>query len=123
MYSIQLANFYQDVKIDIDKNRIYIPLDELKKFGVTEDQYLNKSFDGNISSLMKYQIDRVEDLFRQGMDLIPNLPGLLKHEIKWTVLGGMEILKSIRMNNYNVFSNRPVFPPEHKICLRCRKVL
>lgn len=105
--ALQLTNFYQDVKIDIDKNRIYIPLDELEKFSVTEDQYLNKNFDGNIYSLMKYQIDRAEDLFRQGMDLIPNLSGLLKHEINWTVLGGMKILKSIKLNNYDVFSSRP----------------
>lgn len=105
--ALQLTNFYQDVKIDIDKNRIYIPLDELEKFSVTEEQYMNKKFDANISSLMKYQIERAEDLFHQGRDLITHLPGLLKHEIKWTVLGGLEILRIIKINNYDVFNHRP----------------
>jgi squalene synthase HpnC len=105
--ALQLTNFYQDVKIDIDKDRIYVPLDELKNFQVTEEQYLSKKYDDKISSLMKYQVDRAEQLFNHGRSLIQHLPGMLKHEIKWTLLGGLEILKLIKSNNYDVFSCRP----------------
>jgi phytoene/squalene synthetase len=106
--ALQLTNFYQDVQIDIDKDRIYVPLDELNIFNVTENQYLSKIVDENIFSLMKHQVDRAEQMFLDGMELVYRLPGMLKYEIKWTILGGMKILSLIRLNNYDTFSNRPV---------------
>ena len=105
--ALQLTNFYQDVKIDIDKNRIYVPMDELASFEVSENQYLSKQYDEKFCSLMKFQVDRAEQMFVEGMELIYHLPGMLKHEIKWTVLGGMKILERIREHNYDTFSFRP----------------
>ena len=105
--ALQLTNFYQDVNIDIDKNRIYVPMDDFAKYEITENQYLNGQYDEKFSSLMKYQVDRAERLFIEGEQLIPHLPGLLRQEIKWTVLGGMKILERIREHNYDTFSNRP----------------
>ncbi len=105
--ALQLTNFYQDVKIDIGKNRIYIPLDEMAKFGVSENQYLNGQYDDNFFSLMKFQADRAERLFKDGSELIDHLPGMLKYEIKWTLLGGMKIIERIREHNYDTFSYRP----------------
>lgn len=105
--ALQLTNFYQDTKIDFAKGRIYYPIDEMKKFDVTENMFeLNKN-NQNISALVKHNINRTQKLFDEGKLLLKYLQGKLNTEIKWTILGGETILKKIQKNNYEVLANRP----------------
>jgi squalene synthase HpnC len=105
--ALQLTNFYQDTIIDYQKGRIYYPQDEMKLFGVTEKMFEMKEINEHISKLVKYNIERTQQLFDDGKKLLPYLIGRLKLEIKWTIFGGEKILEKIRKNNYNVFKNRP----------------
>ena len=57
----------------------------------------------NLEKLVKYSIDRTADILEDGQKLLEYLPLRLKFEVKWTILGGREILIRIRKNNYNVF--------------------
>ncbi len=105
--ALQLTNFYQDISVDISKNRIYIPQDELEKFNVNEEIFHKKEINENFMDLMAFQIKRTEDMFNKGEKILYYLPGLLKYEIKWTILGGKKILYKIKKNDYNVLLKRP----------------
>ncbi len=105
--ALQLINFYQDVSIDIKQNRIYIPEDELQKFSVTLDEIKKTNFSDNFRELMKFQIERVDSMFREGRNILSYLPFRLKIEIAWTILGGEKISSKIKEKNYNVLNYRP----------------
>jgi squalene synthase HpnC len=102
--ALQLINFYQDVTIDHSLDRIYFPLDEMSMFSVSENMFEFNKINHNLEKLVKYNIDRTENILREGEKLLKYLPGRLKIEIKWTVLGGMTILNKIRNNDFNIFT-------------------
>lgn len=106
--ALQLTNFYQDTGIDYKKGRIYYPKDEMKMFSVTEKMFELKENNSNIKALVKYNIDRTQQLFNEGRDIINYLSGRFKYEIKWTISGGEKILSKIVKKDFNVFSYRPV---------------
>ena len=105
--ALQLTNFYQDVKIDYEKGRIYFPVDELDEFGVTENMFRMSENTRNFQQLVKFNIGRTRELFRNGKQLLEHLSGRLRVEITWTVFGGEAILDKIEKNNYNVLDERP----------------
>lgn len=105
--ALQLTNFYQDVLLDFKKGRIYIPQSELKKFNVTEKKFELKIADENFSKMIESNLIKIKELFYEGRELLKYLNGFLKIEIAWTILGGLEILKKIQKNNFDVLNNRP----------------
>lgn len=105
--ALQLTNFYQDVSIDIRKNRIYIPLDEVEKFGVELNQFDLLKNNSNFEQLLKYQVERTKGLFNEGRNLLKRLPRNLKPQIYMTILGGEKILMKIEEIHYDVFNIRP----------------
>ncbi len=105
--ALQLTNFWQDVSIDYIKERIYIPLEHQKKYGISEKDFELKNNSENFRSLIKFEIQLTRNLFNEGKNLIRYLPSLLKYEIIWTVSGGEEILNKIERINYDVLKIRP----------------
>lgn len=105
--ALQLTNFYQDVSIDIKKNRIYISQDELQNFGVSENSFEFNDNNINFKRLVKHQVDRTRLLFQEGENLLKYLSGGLKFQIKLTLLGGNEILNKIERLEYNTANFRP----------------
>lgn len=105
--ALQLTNFIQDVSIDFEKGRIYIPLDEVKRFSVSEKNFELKENNSNFKSLIKYQVLRNKELFTEGYKLLQHLPSRLKFQIFWTILGGERILEKIVQIDYNVLNIRP----------------
>lgn len=105
--ALQLTNFYQDTAIDYEKDRIYYALDEMKKFNVDEKTFALKENNVNFKELLKHNIERTQHLFNEGKELFFYLHWKLKLEIKWTVLGGEEILKKIINNDFDVLNKRP----------------
>jgi squalene synthase HpnC len=118
--ALQLTNFWQDAGSDFEKGRIYFPLDEIEKFSVTEKMFELKENNLNLRKLVKYNVDRTGQLFIAGKKLTSYLSGRLKYEIKWTVLGGEEILKKIEDSNYNVLQDRPVLNKKDFLMLLLR---
>ncbi len=106
--ALQLTNFYQDTGIDYKKGRIYYPQDEMELFFVSEKMFELKENNPNIKALVKYNIDRTQQLFNEGRDIINYLSGRFKYEIKWTISGGEKILSKIVKKDFNVFRYRPV---------------
>ena len=106
--SLQLINFWQDVGPDWDKGRIYLPQDELARFGVGEDDIAAHNCDARWQALLRYQVERARALMRQGAPLAAQLPGRIGWELRLVVHGGLRILEKIEAVGYDVFRRRPV---------------
>jgi squalene synthase HpnC len=108
--ALQLTNFWQDVSIDIKKERIYVPQDYLYKFAVTEDEIARPEKTGTSTRKFKNCVHELvnitDEMFLEGELLIPFLNGIFKYEISWTVLGGRKVLDKIRKIDYNVHRER-----------------
>jgi phytoene synthase len=106
--SLQLVNFWQDVAVDWKKGRVYLPQDDLERFGVAERQIAEARVDDNWRSLMRFECGRAREMLRSGAPLGRALPGRLGLEIRATVQGGMAILDRIDAVAGDVFRHRPV---------------
>ena len=105
--ALQLTNFYQDIKIDYLKGRIYLPEDEMARFVIEKKVFELNENNLNLKKLLEFNIARTKKMFEEGRGLLKFLDGRLKYEIKWTILGGEEILKKIERNDYRVLEERP----------------
>ena len=109
--SLQLINFLQDVESDYRRNRIYLPLDEMKKFGIEERHISFSDASGNWAAFMHFQINRASDLLNSGAPLGKALPGRIGLELRTIVCGGMRIVQKLRAIDGDVFRHRPVLRP------------
>lgn len=105
--ALQLINFWQDVAVDWQKDRVYLPQTELPRFGVAEADIAAGRCSAEWSALMDFQIDRARDLMLRGAPLVHALPGRLGWEIRLTVQGGLRILDRLRRVRGDVFHRRP----------------
>jgi squalene synthase HpnC len=107
--ALQLVNFWQDVDVDYTKDdRIYLPQDEMARFGVTQLHLLEKVCDDSWRALMRHQVERTRKLMLSGAPLGRDLPGRVGLEIRATIEGGLKILRKIEDAGYDVFRRRPV---------------
>ncbi|MBI5462265.1 MAG: squalene synthase HpnC [Gammaproteobacteria bacterium] len=103
--ALQLINFYQDLAQDSAENgRIYIPQEEMQRFGVDEAHFRARRTDLGMQRLMQHQYDRAFKLLRAGAPLAKRLPGRFGFELRLTVLGGRRILEYLDRNRANVFA-------------------
>ena len=105
--ALQLINFWQDVELDYAKGRIYLPQDEMARFGVSERHVAEKICDHAWRALMRFQVDRARDMMLSGEPLGRALSGRLGLEIRTTIHGGLRILEKIEAVGYDVFRRRP----------------
>jgi squalene synthase HpnC len=105
--ALQLINFWQDVAIDIEKGRIYLPGDDLRRFGVTEDDIRNGRTGPAWRALMGFEVARTRALMLDGAPLAARLPGRIGWELRMVVQGGLRILEKIERVDYDVFRRRP----------------
>lgn len=105
--ALQLTNFWQDVAVDLKKDRIYLPLEELDRFNINVQDLFDHKADDTFRMLMNFQVERTKAIFLKGKKLGLNLSGKLGIEIRLTWLTGMTILKKIKTVQYDVFNNRP----------------
>ena len=112
--ALQLINHWQDVAIDLKKNnggRIYLPQDEMERFGVSVAQLHAATCDNNFRALMRFQVDRARALMLDGAPLGQRIPGRCGLELRTIVAGGLRILDRIEAAGYDVFRRRPVLTP------------
>jgi squalene synthase HpnC len=105
--ALQLINFWQDVAIDIAKGRIYLPLDDLARFGVTPDAIEHGRTGPAWRALMRFEVERARALMLEGAPLATRLPGRIGWELRMVVQGGLRILEAIERVDYDVFRRRP----------------
>ena len=120
--ALQLANFWQDVSVDLLKDRIYLPQDELAKFGLSEDELLAHNFDQRYADLLKFEVARTWQLFKAGKSLPKLVRGRLSFELKLTWQGGTRILELIEWMGYDTLSHRPKITKFDKMVLLTRAI-
>jgi squalene synthase HpnC len=106
--ALQLTNFWQDVAVDAARGRVYLPADEMARFGVTADDLQADTATEGLRELIAFQVARTRALFRQGAPLCDRLEGRLAMEIKTVWLGGMGLLDAIERAGCDVLRRRPV---------------
>lgn len=104
---LQLANFWQDIALDWQKGRVYLPQSDLAHFAVAEDEIAAQRWSPAWAALLDFELDRSEALLRAGAPLVHALPGRIGWEIRLTVQGGLRIVEKIRQVRGDVFRQRP----------------
>jgi squalene synthase HpnC/squalene synthase HpnD len=118
--ALQLANFWQDVSRDLEKGRIYIPLDALAEHGLKDADIVARRFDQRYVALMRSLIARTRDLFYAGLPLTQRVAGTLRIDLELFSRGGLAILGAIEKAGYNTLANRPALTRGTKLRLMGR---
>jgi squalene synthase HpnC len=121
--ALQLANFWQDVSVDYTKGRIYIPLEDMKRFGVTDADIANRRATPQFIELMKFEVERARQWFTNGLPLIEKISPDLALDIELFSRGGQEILNAIEKQGYDVLKSRPAISKSRKLWLVVRAAL
>jgi squalene synthase HpnC len=105
--ALQLANFWQDVARDLDKDRVYIPMDLLRENGLTREKLFEKKFDDRYVAVMKELIARTRKLFNEGAPLAATLSPEFRVDIEMFTRGGRAVLEGIESVGYDTLHRRP----------------
>jgi squalene synthase HpnC len=105
--ALQLINFWQDVAIDWQKQRIYIPQEDMDRFGVTAADIASANAGPAFQALMQFEVQRARALMLSGAPLAKRLPGRIGWELRMMVQGGLRILDRLDAAQYDVFTRRP----------------
>lgn len=105
--ALQLINFWQDVAIDWNKQRIYIPQEDLVRFNVSESHISRQIADRHWQALLRFEVERTRTMMLYGAPLALRLPGRIGWELRLVVQGGLRILEKIESVQYDVFRRRP----------------
>jgi squalene synthase HpnC len=121
--ALQLANFWQDVSVDYAKGRIYLPLEDLGRFGLSENEIRNSENTSSFREMMKFEVRRAREWFAQGLPLVGMVHRELAIDIELFSRGGMEILNAIERQGYAVLGRRPAISKARKLALLARAAL
>ncbi len=121
--ALQLANFWQDITVDLEKNRVYLPLDLLAKHGYTLDELFALQYNQAFRCVLAEAVDVAEGLFRKGLPLVKLVDRRLSLDLDLFSHGGLKMLQKIRLEEYDVLKQRPRISKAERIgilaqCLR-----
>jgi len=120
--ALQLTNFWQDIAVDAGKNRIYLPQQDLERFGVSAADVGELCFSEAFRSLVKFEVERTRDLFHTGAKLPELVHGRLKYELRLTWNGGMKVLEKIEKMGFNTLQLRPQLVSSDKFRIAIRSL-
>jgi squalene synthase HpnC len=120
---LQLANFCQDVAVDARKGRVYIPLEDVRRFGCSVDEIRRGVCSDNFRRLMQFEVARARTLLRSGVQLTTCVERRLGREVQLFAWGGLAILDAIEAADYDVLHQRPTLSKWAKASLILRTCL
>ena len=115
--ALQLANFWQDVIVDLEKDRVYLPLDVLEKHGYPVEGLFQRRFDAQFRAAMKEAVDVARELFLKGLPLAGQVDRRLAIDLELFSRGGMKVLEKIERQDYNVLRARPAVTKMERVAL------
>jgi squalene synthase HpnC len=120
--ALQLANFWQDVRVDYAKNRVYLPQDDMRRFGVSDETIAAGVATPGFRALLDFEVDFARRQFEEGLPLIGMVGRELALDLDLFSRGGLEILRAIERRDYDVLSARPAISKRTKLALALRAV-
>jgi squalene synthase HpnC len=121
--ALQLANFWQDVTADFAKGRIYLPIEDLQRYGVSEDEIRASQNTGQFCEMMRFEVQRAREWFERGLPLVSRVTRELAIDIELFSRGGQEILNAIERQGFAVLGSRPAISRSRKLALVARAAL
>ena len=121
--ALQLANFCQDVSVDYEKGRIYLPLESLRRFGVSEEDLAANRNTPAFCEMMRFEVARAREWFERGLPLVGKVDKELAVDLELFTRGGQEILNAIEKQGYAVLGCRPSISKRRKLTLVARAAL
>jgi squalene synthase HpnC len=121
--ALQLANFWQDVSVDYAKGRIYLPLEDLKRYDVSEQDIQQKRNTPAFCQMMKFEVARAREWFDRGLPLVRKVDNALAVDLELFTRGGQEILNAIERQSFAVLGRRPVISKPRKLALVAQAAL
>ena len=115
--ALQLANFWQDVTVDFEKDRVYLPLDLLARHGYTVQDLAARKFNPSFQAVMREAVEVARKLFLQGLPLAKTVDRRLGFDLDLFSRGGMRVLDKIEQQNYNVLARRPTISKFERVRL------
>jgi squalene synthase HpnC len=106
--ALQLINFWQDVAVDLAHDRVYLPAEDLQRFGLEVHELSASVGSQRWRELMAFECQRARDLMLAGAPLVGALRGRVALELRFVVQGGLRILEKIEAAEFDVFNRRPV---------------
>jgi squalene synthase HpnC len=111
---LQLANFWQDVSVDRSRGRLYLPLDDLERFGYTEEELARGEVTGGFLRMIEHEVGRAREFLLEGSPLVRRTVRALRFELALTVRGGLAILEAIEKRHFDTLRGRPVLSGMNK---------
>jgi squalene synthase HpnC len=121
--ALQLANFWQDVARDLAIGRIYLPREDLIRFGCLESELRAGVFTPAFARMMRFEVQRARDLFAEGLTLVTRMPPAFAIDVELFSRGGLAILDAIEARGFDVLSGRPILAKITKLWLVARAVV
>ena len=118
--ALQLANFWQDVSVDYRKGRMYLPLEDLTRFAVREEDIAGERNTPAFCQMMRFEVERARDWFRRGLPLADRTDRALAIDIELFSRGGQEVLDAIERQQFKVLGRRPAVSKTRKLALVAR---
>jgi squalene synthase HpnC len=115
--ALQLANFWQDVTVDLEKDRVYLPQDLFARHGYTLDELRAGTFNAAFQNVMRDAIEVARKLFIEGLPLVKTVDKRLAFDLELFSRGGMRVLEKIEQQNYNVLAARPAISKFERVQL------
>jgi phytoene/squalene synthetase len=120
---LQLTNFWQDLAVDLRKGRIYLPREDMTRFGYTAEALGRHAVTPAFRELMEFQCRRTRDLFERGLTLASMLDRRRGREIRLFAGGGLAILDRLEAVGYDAFTSRPTLSRWAKMGLVARSLV
>jgi squalene synthase HpnC len=121
--ALQLANFWQDVVVDYGKGRIYLPLEDLRRYGVSGEDIAQRRVTPQFIEMMKFEVERAREWFERGLPLAGKVNRELAIDLDLFSRGGQEILNAVERQGFDVLSRRPVISKSRKLWLVTRAAM
>jgi len=115
--ALQLANFWQDVIVDLKKDRVYLPLDLLEAHGYPLEALFARKFDQRFRAALREAVNVTRDLFVKGLPLADSVDRRLAIDLELFSRGGLRVLEKIERQDYDVLGSRPAISKVERVAL------
>jgi squalene synthase HpnC len=121
--ALQLANFWQDVSVDYGKGRLYLPLEDLRRYSVSEEDLAQNRNTPAFCEMFRFEVERARQWFERGLPLVGKVDKELAIDLELFSRGGQEILNAIERQGFGVLGRRPAISKPRKLALVARAAL